>query len=110
MLLTRNPTLLPTVLLVVPALVLLLAHRRTRGGGIVIGVDALLARGGGLGAWLGAVVLHTAWDATTSGALHVVIGLISVGALLRLALSAHRAFSRRAQAVDHDAAAPVGTP
>ena len=143
--------------LVVPLLVLALAHRVTRGGGIVIGIAAgtgfavletmgygfaaLLARNGGLGAldatlilrgilvpaghvawtgaicaapwylvetshkvrgvialvaaYAGAIILHTAWDATASGALHVLIGVISVGALLWLIVAAHRRFVRR---------------
>lgn len=144
--------------LVVPLLVLALAHRVTRGGGIVIGIAAgtgfavletmgygfaaLLARDGGLGAldatlilrgilvpaghvawtgaicaalwylvetshkvrgvialvaaYAGAIILHTAWDATASGALHLLIGVISVGALLWLIVAAHRRFVRRA--------------
>src|SRR5699024_5220968 len=144
--------------LVVPLLVLALAHRVTRGGGIVIGIAAgtgfavletmgygfaaLLARDGGLGAldatlilrgilvpaghvawtgatcaalwylvetshkvrgvialvaaYAGAIILHTAWDATASGALHLLIGMISVGALLWLIVAAHRRFVRRA--------------
>lgn len=144
--------------LVVPLLVLALAHRVTRGGGIVIGIAAgtgfavletmgygfaaLLARNGGLGAldatlilrgilvpaghvawtgaicaapwylvetshkvrgvialvaaYAGAIILHTAWDATASGALHLLIGMISVGALLWLIVAAHRRFVRRA--------------
>ena len=143
--------------LVVPLLVLALAHRVTRGGGIVIGIAAgtgfavletmgygfaaLLARNGGLGAldatlilrgilvpaghvawtgaicaapwylvetshkvrgvialvaaYAGAIILHTAWDATASGALHLLIGMISVGALLWLIVAAHRRFVRR---------------
>lgn len=143
--------------LVVPLLVLALAHRVTRGGGIVIGIAAgtgfavletmgygfaaLLARNGGLGAldatlilrgilvpaghvawtgatcaalwylvetshkvrgvialvaaYAGAIILHTAWDATASGALHLLIGVISVGALLWLIVAAHRRFVRR---------------
>ena len=143
--------------LVVPLLVLALAHRVTRGGGIVIGIAAgtgfavletmgygfaaLLARDGGLGAldatlilrgilvpaghvawtgaicaalwylvetshkvrgvialvaaYAGAIILHTAWDATASGALHLLIGVISVGALLWLIVAAHRRFVRR---------------
>ena len=143
--------------LVVPLLVLALAHRVTRGGGIVIGIAAgtgfavletmgygfaaLLARDGGLGAldatlilrgilvpaghvawtgaicaalwylvetshkvrgvialvaaYAGAIILHTAWDATASGALHLLIGMISVGALLWLIVAAHRRFVRR---------------
>ena len=143
--------------LVVPLIVLALAHRLTRGGGLVIGIasgtgfavletmgygfGALLSRGGGLGAldatlvlrgvlvpaghvawtgtvcaalWflletshkalgtlavagslLGAVVLHTAWDASGSLALHVVIALVSVGALLTLVITSHRSFVRR---------------
>lgn len=146
-----------TAKLVVPLIVLALAHRVTRGGGIVIGIasgtgfavletmgygfNALLARNGGLGAldatlvlrgilvpaghvawtgaicaalwylvetshtvrgtlalvvaYVGAIVLHTTWDATTSGLLHVLIGVISVGALLALILAAHRSFVRR---------------
>ena len=136
---------------------LALAHRVTRGGGIVIGIAAgtgfavletmgygfaaLLARNGGLGAldatlilrgilvpaghvawtgatcaalwylvetshkvrgvialvaaYAGAIILHTAWDATASGALHLLIGVISVGALLWLIVAAHRRFVRR---------------
>ena len=143
--------------LVVPLLVLALAHRVTRGGGIVIGIAAgtgfavletmgygfaaLPARNGGLGAldatlilrgilvpaghvawtgaicaalwylvetshkvrgvialvaaYAGAIILHTAWDATASGALHLLIGVISVGALLWLIVAAHRRFVRR---------------
>lgn len=142
--------------LVVPLIVLALAHRSTRGGGIVIGIaagmgfavletmgygfDALLAQNGGLGAldttlvlrgilvpaghvawtgticaalwylvetshkgrgvlalvvsYLGAIMLHTAWDATASGTLHLLIGLVSVVALLTLTMLAHRAFVR----------------
>ena len=147
-----------TAKLVVPLIVLGLAHRSTRGGGVVIGIaagtgfavletmgygfNALLSRSGGLGAldstlilrgilvpaghvawtgaicaalwflvetshkprgvlalavaYVGAIVMHTAWDATTSGILHVLIGVISVGALLTLTILAHRAFVRRA--------------
>ena len=148
--------------LVVPLLVLALAHRVTRGGGIVIGIAAgtgfavletmgygfaaLLSRLGDLqngqlgaldatlilrgilvpaghvawtgaicaalwylvetshkvrgvialvAAYAGAIILHTAWDATASGALHVLIGVISVGALLWLIVAAHRRFVRR---------------
>lgn len=143
--------------LVVPLLVLALAHRVTRGGGIVVGIasatgfavletmgygfNALLSRSGGLGAldatlvlrgilvpaghvawtgaicaalwylvetshkvrgtlalvvaYVGAIVLHTAWDATASSAGHVLIGVISVGTLLGLILAAHRSFVRR---------------
>lgn len=146
-----------TAKLVIPLLVLGLAHRSTRGGGIVIGIaagtgfavletmgygfNALLSRSGGLGAldstlilrgilvpaghvawtgaicaalwflvetshklrgvlalvvaYLGAIVLHTAWDATASGILHLLIGVISVGALLTITILAHRAFVRR---------------
>lgn len=146
-----------TAKLVVPLVVLGLAHRSTRGGGIVIGIaagtgfavletmgygfNALLSRSGGLGAldstlilrgilvpaghvawtgaicaalwflvetshklrgvlalvvaYVGAIVLHTAWDATTSGVLHILIGVISVGALLTLTILAHRAYVRR---------------
>ena len=150
-----------TAKLVVPLIVLGLAPRSTRGGGIVIGIaagtaagtgfavletmgygfNALLSRSGGLGAldstlilrgilvpaghvawtgaicaalwflvetshkprgvlalavaYVGAIVMHTAWDATTSGILHVLIGVISVGALLTLTILAHRAFVRR---------------
>ncbi|WP_394216565.1 PrsW family intramembrane metalloprotease [Brachybacterium vulturis] len=145
-----------TAKLVVPLIVLALAHRSTRGGGIVIGIaagmgfavletmgygfNALLAKNGGLGAldatlvvrgilvpaghvawtgaicaalwylvetsrkgrgvlallvsYVGAIVLHTAWDATASGSLHLLIGLVSVAALLTLTLLAHRAFVR----------------
>ncbi|MGO1259035.1 MAG: PrsW family intramembrane metalloprotease [Brachybacterium sp.] len=144
--------------LVVPLIVLALAHRVTRGGGIVIGIasatgfavletmgygfNALLSKNGGLGAldatlvlrgilvpaghvawtgsicaalwylvetthkgrgvlalvvsYVGAIILHTAWDATTNGVLHIAIGLISVGVLLWLIIAAHRAFVRRA--------------
>ena len=147
-----------TAKLVVPLIVLGLAHRSTRGGGVVIGIaagtgfavletmgygfNALLSRSGGLGAldstlilrgilvpaghvawtgaicaalwflvetshklrgvlalavaYVGAIVMHTAWDATTSGILHILIGVISVGALLTLTILAHRAFVRRA--------------
>lgn len=143
--------------LVVPLIVLALAHRVTRGGGIVIGIasatgfavletmgygfNALLSKNGGLGAldatlvlrgilvpaghvawtgsicaalwylvetthkgrgvlalvvsYVGAIILHTAWDATTNGVLHIAIGLISVGVLLWLIIAAHRAFVRR---------------
>lgn len=146
-----------TAKLVVPLIVLGLAHRSTRGGGIVIGIaagtgfailetmgygfNALLSRSGGLGAldstlilrgilvpaghvawtgaicaalwflvetrhklrgvlalavaYVGAVVMHTAWDATTSGILHILIGVISVGALLTITILAHRTFVRR---------------
>lgn len=154
-----------TAKLVVPLIVLALAHRSTRGGGIVIGIaagtgfailetmgygfNALLSRSGGLGAldstlilrgilvpaghvawtgaicaalwflvetrhklrgvlalavaYVGAVVMHTAWDATTSGILHILIGVISVGALLTITILAHRAFVRRSHQ-------PTGTP
>ncbi|HEX7351146.1 PrsW family intramembrane metalloprotease [Brachybacterium sp.] len=147
-----------TAKLVVPLIVLALAHRVTRGGGIVIGIaagmgfavletmgygfTALLARNGGLGAldatlvlrgilvpaghvawtgaicaalWhlvetshkgrgvlalavacVGAIVLHTTWDATGSGLLRAAIGLVSVATLLTLAILAHRAAARRA--------------
>jgi RsiW-degrading membrane proteinase PrsW (M82 family) len=133
--------------LVVPLIVLALAHRATRGGGLVIGIAAgtgfaaLLSRGGGLGAldatlvlrgvmvpaghvawtgavcaalWylletshkgrgalalagalLGAIVLHTAWDASGSAVVQIVIGLVSVGVLLTLVVRSHRAFVRR---------------
>lgn len=145
-----------TAKLVVPLIVLAVAHRSTRAGGIVVGIasgtafavletmgygfDALLARNGGLAAldatlilrgvlvpaghvaWTGAicaalwylvetrhklrgalalvvayggaVLLHTAWDATTSGVLHIVIGVVSVGVLVWLIIAAHRAFTR----------------
>lgn len=154
-----------TAKLVVPLIVLGLAHRSTRGGGIVIGIaagtgfavletmgygfNALLSRSGGLGAldstlilrgilvpaghvawtgaicaalwflvetshklrgvlslavaYVGAIVMHTAWDATTSGLLHILIGVISVGTLLTLTILAHRAFVRRSLA-------PTGAP
>lgn len=147
--------------LVVPLIVLALAHRLTRGGGLVIGIasatgfavletmgygfGALLSKGGGLGAldatlvlrgvlvpaghvawtgtvcaalWflletshkalgalslagalLGAIVLHTAWDASGSAALHVVIALVSVGTLLTLVITSHRSFVRRGPSV-----------
>jgi len=150
-----------TAKLVVPLIVLALAHRRTRGGGIVIGIaagmgfavletmgygfTALLARNGGLGAldatlvlrgilvpaghvawtgavcaalwylvetphkargvlalltaYVGAIVLHTAWDATVSGAGHLLIGLVSVAALLTLTILAHRGYVRRVPAL-----------
>src|SRR5699024_2640635 len=140
--------------LLVPVIVLALAHRVTRGGGIVIGLasatgfavletmgygfNAPLSKNGGLGAldatlvlrgilvpaghvawtgsicaalwylvetthkgrgvlalvvsYVGAIILHTAWDATTNGVLHIAIGLISVGVLLWLIIAAHRAF------------------
>lgn len=146
-----------TAKLVVPLIVLALAHRVTRGGGIVIGIaagmgfavletmgygfNALLARNGGLGAldatlvlrgilvpaghvawtgaicaalwhlvetshkgrgvlalaisYVGAIVLHTAWDATGSGLLRLAIGLVSVATLLTLAILAHRSAVRR---------------
>ncbi|MGY5765835.1 PrsW family intramembrane metalloprotease [Brachybacterium sp. DNPG3] len=146
-----------TAKLVVPLIILALAHRATRGGGIVIGIaagtgfavletmgygfDALLSQNGGLGAldatlvlrailvpaghvawtgavcaalwhlvesshkgratlalvgaYVGAIVLHTAWDASTSGVLHVLIGLVSVVGLLWITIAAHRAFVRR---------------
>ncbi|WP_162801601.1 PrsW family intramembrane metalloprotease [Brachybacterium saurashtrense] len=146
-----------TAKLVVPLIVLALAHRVTRGGGIVIGIasatgfavletmgygfDALLARNGGLGAldatlvlrgilvpaghvawtgavcaalwylvetshsgrgalalgaaYVGAIVMHTAWDATSGVVLHVGIGVVSVAVLLWLILAAHRAHVRR---------------
>lgn len=146
-----------TAKLLVPLVVLALAHRSTRGGGVVVGVaaatgfavletmgygfNALLSKGGGLAAldatlilrgvlvpaghvaWTGAIcaalwhlvasrrkalaalllaltyvaaiVLHTAWDATTSMPVHVLIGVISVVALLVLTIGAHRARSRR---------------
>lgn len=142
-----------TAKVIVPLLVLAIAHRATRGGGIVVGIaagtgfavletmgygfNALLERGGGLEAldatlilravlvpaghvaWTGAIcaaiwhlvegrrkglavlelvityiaaiVLHTAWDATASALLHVLIGLVSVGALVFLIVRAHRA-------------------
>lgn len=148
-----------TAKLVIPLIVLALAHRSTRGGGIVIGIaagtgfavletmgygfNALLARNGGLEAldvtlilrgvlvpaghvawtgaicaalwylvesphkgrgvlalacaYVGAIVLHTAWDATTSGSGHLLIGLISVATLLTLTILAHRGFVRRAR-------------
>lgn len=163
-----------TAKLVVPLVVLALAHRVTRGGGLVVGIasatgfailetmgygfNALLEKGGGLGAldatlvlrgilvpaghvaWTGAIcaalwylvetshrvrgafalavayvvaiVLHTAWDATSSMAVHVVIGVVSVGALLVLTLRAHRAHVRaavaRATTVDASSAARPG--
>ncbi|GAA4529558.1 PrsW family intramembrane metalloprotease [Brachybacterium paraconglomeratum] len=156
--------------LVVPLIVLALAHRVTRGGGIVIGIasatgfavletmgygfNALLSKNGGLGAldatlvlrgilvpaghvawtgaicaalwylvetthkgrgvlalvvsYAGAIVLHTAWDATTSGILHLLIGLVSVAALVTLTILAHRAFVRRsASALDAGSPEPV---
>ena len=142
--------------LVVPLIVLALAHRATRGGGLVIGIasatgfavletmgygfGALLSKGGGLGAldatlvlrgvlvpaghvawtgavcaalWflretshralgalavagalLGAIVLHTAWDASGGLAVHIVIALVSVGTLLTLVITSHRSFVR----------------
>ena len=143
--------------LVVPLVVLALAHRATRGGGLVIGIaagtgfavletmgygfGALLSKGGGLGAldatlvlrgvlvpaghvawtgavcaalWflvetphkargtvalvvalLGAVVLHTAWDATGSPVLRIVVAAVSVGTLLTLVVLTHRSHARR---------------
>lgn len=146
-----------TAKLVVPLIVLALAHRVTRGGGLVIGIasatgfavletmgygfGALLSRGGGLGAldatlvlrgvlvpaghvawtgavcaalWflmetshrtlgalavagalLGAIVLHTAWDASGGLAVHIAIALVSVGTLLALVITSHRSFVRR---------------
>ncbi|MFD4008494.1 PrsW family intramembrane metalloprotease [Brachybacterium paraconglomeratum] len=143
--------------LVVPLIVLALAHRATPGGGLVIGIaagtgfavletmgygfGALLSRGGGLGAldatlvlrgvlvpaghvawtgavcaalWflvetphkargalalavalLGAVVLHTAWDATGSPVLRIVVAAVSVGTLLTLVVLTHRSHARR---------------
>lgn len=62
--------------------------------------------------YVAAIVLHTAWDATSSMAVHVVIGVVSVGALLVLTLRAHRAHVRaavaRATTVDASAAARPG--
>jgi hypothetical protein len=40
-------------------------------------------------------VLHTAWDASGSLAAHIVIALVSVGALLTLVITSHRTFVRR---------------
>lgn len=62
--------------------------------------------------YVAAIVLHTAWDATSSMAVHVVIGVVSVGALLVLTLRAHRAHVRaavaRATTVDASSAARPG--
>src|SRR5699024_12392958 len=55
----------------------------------VRGVIALVA------AYAGAIILHTAWDATASGALHLLISVLSGGALLWLIVAAHRRFVRR---------------
>ncbi|GAA1292042.1 PrsW family intramembrane metalloprotease [Brachybacterium alimentarium] len=160
-----------TAKVVVPLGVLALAHRSTRGGGIVIGIaagtgfavletmgygfNALLSRNGGLGAldatlilrgilvpaghvawtgaicaalWFlvetshkirgvlavtvacaGAIILHTAWDATSSGVLHVGIGAVSVGALLTLTILAHRRFVRRSH-LPEGAPIPIAAP
>ncbi|MGP5127556.1 PrsW family glutamic-type intramembrane protease [Brachybacterium tyrofermentans] len=97
-----------TAKLVVPLIVLGLAHRSTRGGGVVIGIaagtgfavletmgygfNALLSRSGGLGALDSTLILrgilvpagHVAW----TGAI--------CAALLTLTILAHRAFVRRA--------------
>lgn len=43
-----------------------------------------------LGAYLGAIVLHTAWDTVSSETVHVIIGLVSVGGLLTVTARAHR--------------------
>ncbi|UQN30150.1 PrsW family intramembrane metalloprotease [Brachybacterium kimchii] len=153
-----------TAKLIVPLLVLAIAHRATRGGGIAVGIaagtgfavletmgygfNALLERGGGLAAldstlvlrailvpaghvaWTGAIcaavwhlvegrrkglavlelaltyvvaiVLHTAWDATSSAVLHVLIGVVSVGALVFLILRAHRTHVRALEGAPGD--------
>ena len=49
----------------------------------------------GLFALLGAVVLHTAWDATGSPVLRIVVAAVSVGALLTLVVLTHRSHARR---------------
>ena len=51
------------------------------------------------GALLGAIVLHTAWDASGGLAVHIVIALVSVGTLLTLVITSHRSFVHGAPAV-----------
>lgn len=155
MLLPRNSTMIPPVLLVgaatIPLTVLLLAQC-TRYGALVpsrivlvtAAAGGLLGNGGGLGAldttlvlrgilvpaghvawtgaicaalwylvetshkargafalaaaYIGAIVLHTAWDATGGLAPHVAIGLLSVDTLLVLIIASHRAVVRRERA------------
>lgn len=46
-------------------------------------------------AYVGAIVMHTAWDAISGVVLHVGIGVVSVAVLLWLILAAHRAHVRR---------------
>ena len=161
-----------TAKVIVPLIILALAHRVTRGGGIVVGIaagtgfavletmgygfNALLSKGGGLAAldatlvlrgilvpaghvaWTGmlcaalwylvetthkgrgalavigayvlAILLHTAWDASGSNAVRILIGVVSVGALVALIVAAHRAVVRRAAPGGLTTPAAVGAP
>lgn len=62
-----------------------------------------------VGTYLLAIVLHTVWDATSSLVLHVVIGLVSVAALVFLIVWAHHVHNRE-HAVTGAGPAPGGTP
>jgi RsiW-degrading membrane proteinase PrsW (M82 family) len=44
-----------------------------------------------IGAYLGAIILHTVWDVAASIPLHVIVGLLSLAVLVRVVVAAHHA-------------------